>query len=1007
MALGLYEYESSSYGDHLAGRFEPEPPPAPRAPVPQRTPAQTEADDEWAFSANMDRVRDGDEVARFAMVDLERYETRMRRAVQMDDYDAAADISAKIDNFVNLHYDDLSPWTQLSQTGDRGKKVGARVEAVLNGGYLSEWGVRDGRTPQALLDEQSPDGRARRAERDARELSLGSNATARAVVDRDDPAHAAYSLFAPLLDRSRTAAPMAADERSRLTAYLHSVESLGADMAPSDNGSDGGPRFSSWRDMGSFVAAFDRYMNRKDMNAGDEILRKSAAGWLAANGATGISANDYLMGFKTAVDQLVSARTGAPPPAPGGRTARSVEARMELHDANAIVARLFEDVPKAASSPGRYVSAVASAAADVRKAEDLFGLNPSRDGYADKVVQMAKRGLGVPGADDGGLTEFLSAGAAACSQFCSPPTKALASALVESKGSGAVGAVPANNPYANVEMLMGQAFGRAVSGLADGVEGVAPAADSWQALQAFALSNPDAKAKVVDAVAGTLYSCGGADNVSLCRDIASGMVDMALGVSDDRRTLEERIRDATGRFDPQTGAAAVPRDRQLTPTIQETDFASVMNRAAADPASVIPATRADRPLTNAVQKFAKLYADRAGKGKSVYEDFSAVKALGDVLVEGIKGLSKEHGLANALKKGALVNVLNPGKVSEKRPESDGQKLLSDIIEDGRGVLSDPAGVYDALLLKAVMAGDKKVPWLTTRQSMYEGIESGAPVFYGVPLAKSVLAQLGVDPQLPGNAMVKRLLAMPQAANSPLLQSGLISPDGTLDVKRFFAGLQQRQWSNPDTTIGGRQAPATAADDPAGAEIAAREKQEYQESALRAYRRFGGTGNYLVRKLTSDCVEHARSQGYRGEDLGVMEGRYAKAVSDAWRNGGPVAAERVSAEFTARRRRFFPGFDQTAAGGQGKFSADIVIPSRELLTDAEWEEQVALRTKAYAAQGYIMPSDVQAVFRSADVTGFAKFREMQARQDKADQAALVMAAKQKAKEDPDSVGGNQP
>ena len=1019
MALGLYEYESSSYGDHLAGRFEPEPPPAPRASAPQRTAAQIEADDEWAFSANMDRVRDGDEVAKFAMVDLERYETRMRRAVATGDYDAAADISAKIDNFVNLHYDDLSPWTQLSQTGERGKKVGKRIEAALNGGYLSEWGTDDGKTPQALLDEQSPDGRARRAERDARELSLGSNATARAIVDRDDPAHAAYSLFAPLLDRSRTALPMAADERSRLTAYLHSVEGLGADMAPSDDRTDGRPRFSSWRDMGSFVAAFDRYMNRKDMNAGDEILRKSAAGWLAANGATGISANDYLMGFKTAVDQLVSARTGVPPPAPGSKTARSVEARMELHDANAIVARLFEDVPEAASSPGRYVSAVASAAADVRKAEDLFGLNPPRDGYADKVVQMAKRGLGIPGADDGGLSEFLMAGASACARFCSPSTKELVSALAESKGSGAVGTVPANNMYANVEMLMGQAFGRAVSSLANGVNGAKPEADSWQALQRFAMANPDARDKVVGEVARVLLSCGNIDDggsgrkdiaLSVARDIASGMVDMAFGTTDDMRTLEERIRDATGRFDPKTGAAAVPAERQLTPAIQEADFASVMNRAAADPTSVIPATRADRPLTDAVQKFAKLYADRAGKGKSVYEDFSAVKALGDVLVEGIEGLSEEHGLANVLKKGALMNVLSPKKLNVgNRPEVDGQKWLSDVIEAGGGVFSDSNGVYDALLLKAVMAGDKEVPWATTKRET-RLVPSGRTV---VPqdrdglLAKSVLTQLGVDPKLPGNAMVQRLLAMPQAANSPLLRSGLVNSEGKLDVKRFFAGLQQRQWSDPDTTIGGRQAPAADGGNPVEAEIAALDRQERQDAALRAYRRFGGTGNYLVRKLTSDCVEHARSEGYRGEDLGVMEKRYAKAISDAWRNGGPVAAERAAAEFTARRRRFYPGFDQNASGGRGKFDADIVIPSRELLTDAEWEEQVALRTGAYAAQGYIMPSDVQAVFRSADVTGFAKFRAMQAHKDKATQAALIMAAKQQAKDDPYSVGGNQP
>lgn len=1002
MALGLYEYESSSYGDRLAGRFGPEPPPAPRAPVPQRTPAQTEADDEWAFSANMDRVHDGDEVAKFAMVDLEGYETRMRRAVQMDDYDAAADISAKIDNFVNLHYDDLSPWTQLSQTGERGRKVGTRVEAVLNGGYLSEWGAKDGRTPQALLDEQSPDGRARRAERDARGLSLGSSATARAIVDRDDPAHAAYSLFAPLLDRSRTAVPMAADERSRLTAYLHSVEGLGADMAPSDDGSDGGPRFSSWRDMGSFVAAFDRYMNRKDMNAGDEILRKSAAGWLAANGATGISANDYLMGFKTAVDQLVSARTGAPPPAPGGRAARSVEARMELHDANAIVARLFEDVPEAASSPGRYVSAVASAAADVRKAEDLFGLNPSRDGYADKVVQMAKRGLGMPGADDGGLTEFLSAGAAACSQFCSPPTKALASALVESKGSGVVGTVPANNPYANVEMLMGQAFGRAVSGLADGVEGAAPAADSWQALQAFALSNPDAKAKVVDAVAGTLNSCGGVDDRSLCRDIATGMVDMAFGVSDDRRTLEERIRDATGRFDPKTGTAAVPRDRQLTPTIQETDFTSVMNRAAVDPQSIIPATKADKPMVEAVQKFARLYSGRSAKGEPVYEDFTLVKTLGAVVAEAADGLGSE--LAEALKKGALVSALNPDKARRRlwgsdKGRVDGQQLLSDVIERSQGGLSSPGGAYDALLLKAVMAGDGRVPWETTEKIEVVG-DLGGSVFRLVP--EAALTSLGVDPKLPGNAIVQRLLAMPQAARSPLLQSGLIGPDGTLDVKRFFANLQQRQWSDPDTTIGTQQVPAATADDPAGAKIA-REKQEYQESALRAYRRFGGTGNYLVRKLTSDCVEHARSQGYRGEDLGVMEGRYAKAVSDAWRNGGPVAAERVAAEFTSRKRRYFPVPD-LGSSGTPRFLAGVVAPSRELLNDAEWREQVELRKKALVDQGFGALAGMDDVFKSADVTGYADFMKLQARQDKAEQAALIRARQQQAKDDPDSVVG---
>lgn len=944
---GFYEFESSRMAARANGpdaaRYVPQ---QVSAQEPLRSdPAAASADELYAENAAL--ARSGENaVAKFAMMDLAAYQGRLTRAVRENDAEAVAKITGEIDGFVDEHYDALAEWTAVSRQGRRGEMVAARLAAVLDGSYKDTWGVvsPDGgsmaRTARSVLDDDSPEARARKASRVSREQAVGSDVAA-AIVDRDSAMYPVFSRFSDLATPVSAGSPPPPADPNRMTRETKTMFLRGVSALASGKGvGDGG--FSDWHDMAGFVSAFDSLVNKGGAYAGDGVLGKVADGYLS--GEHGLTAHDYVARYAALVDRLSDQ-------ASGGQTAKGVssaERRMARHEANAIASAF---VSKAPTLGPEWASALESAASTVRMAHDMFGVTAlGGTGYADKVASAALVSMNVPGVDDGGLYRKVTDAASDLSTLVSAPTRKLMSTLADGKGQARVGTMQDPYPYANIEMFAVKALGRAVSALSGGVDGAVPSGNSWGALKQFAVGNASARLGLKQAVADALDTRFGDREVSF--RIADGVVDRFLGRSDDGRTIEERLRGYTGLFDPVTDQPEIPDAVRFGANTPEAKFNGAMAAMARNPSAVIPTLRGDRELSSALSEFARETIDRTAQGKDVYSSHQWNKMLGNLVDKA--GASDSVGIVKA---GWLTDFSRKGK-TKNFGDKDIQFLEKAITQLAENVSARPdASVNDAILLAVLARGSGWKGFIDAYGSSYSGHR-----LYGAGgpgrrvggdeysrrlsgLVDSALAKVGVGKHVSLGTALATLSADPSYASAPLVALGLVTKgDAPLDYKNFLAKLQQNAFADVYTD---------KKDDPT----------PLQEAARRIYRSFG-TRDSTVAHWTSEVLKHRRAEGLRDEELVRAETLVTGTLAGLYANGGPVAVEREARKMLDRRYRYYPVYDPKT----GTLSAGAVFRSEGPQTDAEYREETE-RINAERQRAGWDPFDPE-TFRVTDENGLS-------------------------------------
>lgn len=917
MAAGFEEYESSklyaepSFRAAPAPEVEPDPdryaPPRGRqsrlAPQDARQQEMAEQAQQYAQYAAMARSGQNDN-AKFVLMDLPAYVSRMSRAVRENDIDTLSGLVSEVDGYVDGHYDGLVGWTGLSAAGKEGSEAAARLSSVLDGTYKDTLGIRP------LLEGTSEEYKTRKASRLSRELSIDS-ASARAVFDRDDAMYPAFSMFSDL------ATPVSAGGLGRPSVPGQMTrESKVEFLRGAARLKDAGAAFSDAGSMSRFLSAFNQAVNKNGAYAGDAVLEKVAKGFLA--GGHGLTEHDYVARYGALVDRLSEQATGGA----SAKGATPADRRMAMHEANEIAS---EFMALGGDGGAEQASALESAAATVRMANDMFGVSVrGGPGYARKVASAALASMGVPGADDGGLFRMVSDAASDLSTLVSPPTRDLMSVLADGKGQAHVGTMKAQNPYSNMEMFAVKALGRAMSRLSDGVDGAMPSGRSWGALKQFANGNDQARLGLKRAMADALDTRFGDRELSL--RIADGMVDRFLGRSNDGRTIEERLRGYTGLFDPVTDRPEIPAAVRLGTNLSSAEFNGALAAMAGNPSAVIPTLKGDRELASSASNFARETLDRLERGKDVLSSHKWNEALGDLVVKAT-GMQDPTGLVKA---GWLMDFSRKGRGNNFEAK-DIRFLEKAITSLAERISADPEGAIDDAVLLAVLARgsgwrgfldgvreSKAARFAGAGGQVYSGISrdrAAAKAREMADLVDAALAKVGVGKNVGLGSALTTLSANPMYARSALVSSGLVTKGDTpLDYRNFLVTLQQRAYA--DIYADRKDSPT-----------------RLQEAARRAYRSFG-TRDDVLGKLKSDVLEHFRADGASDEELVRIEKLVSDQLADEYRLGGPAAAELLAKKRMGMSRRFFPAVDPKT----GDVNPNAVEVSN-LMTDTEFADEV--------------------------------------------------------------------
>lgn len=952
MAVGFEEFESSkAYADYASRRNAPpayvsgtlpDParyaPPETRARWPEARPEPLDPGGAELFAQNVAIARGGkDDEAKFVMLDMVPKWNRLQRAVGDKDVALVGKMVSEIDGFVDEHYDGLSEWMGVSRAGAQGQRLAGILGQFLNGDYKDSTGAR------GLLDDNTEEYKASKASRLSNELSVNAG-VARSIIDPDDPMHQAFSMFSDLASPAPSGGPGMPREPDRMSRESRKSFLAGAARLQASDDT----RFTNAGTMSRFLSAFDQAVNKKGVYAGDKVLEKVARGFLS--GDHGLTEHDFVTQYGELVDRLAEQ-------ASGGESAKAVtpaERRMARHEANAIASEFVALTGGTIGPEG--ASALESAASTVRMANDMFGV-ATRGGanYARKVAEAARAAMGDPRADDGGLYRMVSDAAADLSTLVSAPTRELMSTIADGKGQAHVGVVKAPNRYSNLEMFAVKALGRAVSGLADGVDGVMPSGKGWGALKQFAAGNEVARSRLTTAVADALDTRFGYRPVS--ERIAGDVVDRFLGVSDDGRTIEERLRGYTGRFDPVTDRPEIPANVRLSANMSDDEFRGLMAQVAVNPDQFVPVLKGDTETVGVLRRFASKVVDLGSRGKTVDASRSAGKAFGELAVA--QGVDDPFGL---VKEGWLNNFSKVG--ASKEFNAKDLKFLEKAIGGLATVVSEnpgPAAADDIVLLTVLARG---AGWKSFREFM-----TGGRAYYDearthmtreeesrrlhernvmLDRVDEALAKVGISKHMTLSAALNALRNSPGIfERSTLMSSGLVvSGDNPVDYKRFLATLQRNAYADMYTE---------KKDNPT----------DFQREARRIYQSFGSRDDVLA-KLKSDVLEHFRADGASEEELMRIDYLASKGLVEHYQNGGPAAAELFANQKMSLSRRYFPVVNPNMR------TVDVnSVEVSGLMTQEEYEAEVKRRQKMLKEQLGVDYSD--AVFFDANARGLATWK----------------------------------
>jgi hypothetical protein len=895
-----------------------------------------------AYLDSMYAAKNGAEIPAFILQDVPRYRMQIQRAMRDGDDETVRKLVGEIDGFVDTHYGELRPWTQISEQGSWGETAARDALSVLDGSYKDMWTVGSGsggaRSVSMFLDDTDPATVARRADRLSREYGIDSS-TAQALIDPNSDMYPVFRQYGnALLAQASNAKGAEALMRARpaVVSSLRSAETFVKEY---------GSSFASVGELGDFVTQYDQLFNANGMSSGPVLMNSIARGFLGERSrGSQVDVAGYLNGVRDLSSSIVAALT--PPQGKDAAKAPPFD-RSRVHEANSIMAAYIDEVGKFGGSvtPGGLTAAGLAAAANrVAMASHVYGID-LRDGTAGTsrlVARMALKQAGVEGADDGGVSEFLEGLAGA--------TDAVIGADAQTKDS-----------FRELESTLRKELGRTLWSIRNETGSKSFGTRSVQEVLNYAVSQaPD---RLHGALAGVLAPRL-ADS-GLAGKVAQGLLDAYVEGRD--TTVAEQLRNLTGMFDQATGAPVISSAVQLSATadIDQTDLSKI----AAAPGEVFPTLGAlDR---EAAQKFAEA---RAAKD-TVAESERALD-----LVEASAGLQFPSHLSSwftkMLYKGDSARDIPPegykDLATSVRNGSPDALILAAMLYD-RGGLSLSSGSLPNLAPKIVhdlnlILG---VPGLRGAVLDLRGaLKSSVPIPEGASAVSAVLTKLAAQGDMDRSALVKSEFLDPR--------------DGSVSIKRVLVNLQDRGYSNPGTS----KAP---------------EVTEEQRIARRAYSSFMDRST-AVGSAMERYTAHLKSQGYDDKSVTVAQGRMGARFAEAYKHGGAVAVEQLAHKALQRRVRFVPLQDPQS--GQWLYDVVRPLPRQLTDDEYdEYLANLVDTTRLVEVKGpdgkktVLSTNFDETRFRDIDATGPESYRRRLEMENHARQKAMDAKAKQSVEQSP--------
>lgn len=956
------------------------------------------ADDRLVEQAQYDD-RSGD-VARFLLRELPDRQNQVLRALADDDPDAVRDHLDSIDSFVQDHRQDLANWQLFRSAGPEGELIERNVKSLLSGTYRNEWGVKGDNgemfTAQMAYDDMGGEAVARRARRLHRELGVTDD-TARAISDPNDGMHAVFSPYATAisgLDKlQKSGADPDAVRRARdsMVTNLKTAEAFVQEF---------GPEFGDSARLAGFVREFDRVFNDKGMAPGLDFMRNVAQGYLSAD-------RDDATGYLSAVVSLrdgVAAGLAQP-------TDGQTMGRARLHEANSLVSAYIQEAA-ALGAPlpvdsSLYSAALSTAAKRAAVMSGVYGidLRSGETGVSRRVAQMALMQLGVVGADDGGMTEFINTLAPALDTYMGsdgPP------AMVKGQ-NGQQYVQPADGMFRELETSVRRAAGQKLWDLWRRSGGHANGAGG---LLTELAGNPEWRQELVDAIKKPL-------SARLLDERAAGIIaeEIALNpVSESPKTIYQAFLDRSGLLDA-TGAPAVPAELMVQhesggapnhPVTKDT-----LVKLAAAPDAVIPVARGDKSLRGALETYAKASLKGTAENADQSDVYNKAKSLARLVVRAGGGeedrdvaravtvafggsldktLIKSGGaalelesLAQRVRAGDPDAVMAAGLMVSKVNE-DPTKLTAalgrfgqDFLRMGKAswlgsalpVVGTPLMAYAALqrplqrIRDVGSLSERLLRWgagkISGSRDSYKSAELKSYAGTSIAAFGAVVQALhdqGIDTNDLGKCLpqaIQILQAKNQLNGTVFVKSGFVGTDGEVNEFRLLRRLQDKAYVDPSTVKPTAGNPDRDVLSRAFAPLVS-ESKAYQE----AFRRVS---------------DHYRRFGVADGELNSMQGAVMDEIHKAYKRGGAAEALRAVGKIEQRTPMFLPVVRQ---GKDGKLHlTDQYSWEPGALTEeqkaARWEQY----RQAHADLGFTL-TDMD--YQRAQLFGPTFKREAMARQD---------------------------
>lgn len=867
-----------------------------------------------------DSVRRADEVvaragiAPFLMRDIPNRLARMERYAKAGDIESLREDVDWITRFSNTHDDDLREWSQIRGGGKLAESAANLAQSLRLGTAIDPF--------RATLDEWSEDGKARRA----RMLSEKYNVGPDVAMAMFDPSSDLYPVFGPfgkaLMAKPRTPQESEALDKAQKAAQEGLTDAAGFVK-------DYGETFGDSRLCGRFVSVYNRLFNANETVSSPRFMRSAADAFLKQRDG-GTAPEDFLSGVKSLRDQVMAQL--AP------NTKNELETRAREHEANSYVSA-FLDATKGQIAPDSlaYGPALASAAAKVASAQLDYGidLREAGSGVSKRVAGMALTMLGVPGADDGNLTEWLDG-----IRQRVDLVKGSDGPTVVDPADKSRTAQPAEGSYAGIEKAMCKTLGNTIWRLSQET-GMPPSGNVSEAIGVI-MEDKERRARLTGALADTIQRQGVASS-EVAMEVARGLVGNVAGET--RHTFKELLLEGSGLVDKKTGDPIMPPGVALSSGDTMTD--SDLRILKANPEVAIPTAKFQKTLRGTVRD----YAQDPSAFNAVRVAFSTTERKGQTI-----GLYVESVLGNVLAKDKKHNSLG---ILEKLFSSDSP---------------------DALIALAIAYKEG-----SSRRPLNADLQDYRMSMGGPPSAHAAIAdrvtdkmdsrfrEIGVAKDGdPVAQVIQYLQAKGTLKDSVLYKSGLVTPEGRFSPKTMFQKLQHDGYMDP------------AADHPATA-------TSLQEEYRKALQVFSPLDSAVGSALTQ-MRDILLGEGWTKEEVADAEGQYRQRFAAEWRNNGAAGLEKMLATEKSYRTRFLPVMQK-----DGSFSQYEILRSTKRMTDKQWDDHLQAEKQNYETRNPGKKYDIDYARRLGNDMGPTIYRNMMKRIDDARRVRELTAAKEEAKD----------